>query len=356
MFLKKYFLLLTIVCCIYPVLANQLITITPIKETPQVPINGNADDPAIWMSKLNPNLSLIFGTDKYNGIYTYNLAGETIGFSKAGKINNIDLRTTKNTTNNNNTTYIFGSNSGNNNINLWIQDNKNLNKESLNGNFSLPITPDHSEQTNMLAYGICAGFDDQFGIIAFVTEAKGSRIQMWQYKDNKLGILKVFNNQNASESEGCVYDDQNRTLFVSEENKRGVLRAYKISQELNFSKPIIIDDRNGHIVGDPEGLALYKTSEISGYLIASSQGNSTFNVYNRELPYAFVTSFKIVSNKLIDGVSDTDGIDISNNYFNEDFPKGLIVVQDGNNSGIEKINKENFKFISLKDLAEELNL
>jgi myo-inositol-hexaphosphate 3-phosphohydrolase len=69
-----------------------------------------------------------------------------------------------------------------------------------------------------------------------------------------------------------------------------------------------------------------------------------------------VASFKIVSNKLIDGVSDTDGIDISNNYFNEDFSKGWIVVQDGNNSGVEKINKENFKFISLKDLTEELNL
>ena len=125
---------------------------------------------------------------------------------------------------------------------------------------------------------------------------------------------------------------------------------------LNFLNPTIIDDRNGNITGDPEGLAIYKTSEIDGYLIASSQGNSTFNIYNRNQPYNFINSFKIASNEFIDEVSDTDGIDISTNYFNEEFSKGLIVVQDGDNSGNEIINKENFKFISAEDLMNILDL
>ena len=81
-------------------------------------------------------------------------------------------------------------------------------------------------------------------------------MQMWQFKENKLSLIKEFNNQNASESEGCVYDDENRTLFVSEENERGVIRAYKLTNLLNFLNPTIIDDRNGNITGDPEGLAL----------------------------------------------------------------------------------------------------
>ena len=46
---------------------------------------------------------------------------------------------------------------------------------------------------------------------------------------------------------------------------------------------IKIDDRDGRIVGDPEGLAILKTSPEDGYLIASSQGNSTFNIYERKL-------------------------------------------------------------------------
>ena len=52
-------------------------------ETPQVAINGNADDPAIWLNQEDPSLSIVFGTDKYNGIYSYNLKGEIIGFSKS---------------------------------------------------------------------------------------------------------------------------------------------------------------------------------------------------------------------------------------------------------------------------------
>ena len=40
-----------------------------VKETPQVKINGNADDPAIWINKTNIEDSIVFGTDKYNGIF-----------------------------------------------------------------------------------------------------------------------------------------------------------------------------------------------------------------------------------------------------------------------------------------------
>ena len=83
-------------------------------ETPQVTITGNADDPAIWVNEMESNLSIVFGTDKYNGIYSYNLKGEVIGFASAGRINNLDIRTL------NETNYFFGTNTGSNTIDLWI--------------------------------------------------------------------------------------------------------------------------------------------------------------------------------------------------------------------------------------------
>ena len=54
---------------------DKIIHIVPaIDETPQVISKGDAaDDPAIWLNKLNPDRSLVFGTDKRSGIYTYNL-------------------------------------------------------------------------------------------------------------------------------------------------------------------------------------------------------------------------------------------------------------------------------------------
>ena len=73
-------------------------SISATLETPQVAINGNADDPAIWLNQEDSSLSIVFGTDKYNGIYSYNLKGEIIGFSKSGRMNNVDLRSLKENT------------------------------------------------------------------------------------------------------------------------------------------------------------------------------------------------------------------------------------------------------------------
>ena len=58
--------------------------VKPIYETPQVISKGDAaDDPAIWLNQTNPSKSLIFGTDKRSGIYTYNLNGDKINYVEA---------------------------------------------------------------------------------------------------------------------------------------------------------------------------------------------------------------------------------------------------------------------------------
>lgn len=48
--------------------------IKPNAETPQVITKGDAaDDPAIWINNISTSNSLIFGTDKKSGVYTYDL-------------------------------------------------------------------------------------------------------------------------------------------------------------------------------------------------------------------------------------------------------------------------------------------
>ena len=168
MLIKKINLLLIIFVFIsnVNVYASKQFSVSALFETPQVKINGNADDPAIWFNETNPGLSIVFGTDKYNGIYSYNLKGEIIGFSESGSINNIDLRTYKDST------YIVGTDTSANKIYLWKYKNSYLHKKSKEGSFSIDETPHYSDEVNFLAYGVCAGLiDDQF--ISFVTEAKG---------------------------------------------------------------------------------------------------------------------------------------------------------------------------------------
>ena len=183
-----------------------------------------------------------------------------------------------------------------------------------------------------------------------------SLVEVWQYNNSLLKLITTFSNK--GESEGCVYDDENRTLFISEENTNGVLKAYKLDSALNFSNPIIVDSRQGNIGGDPEGVAIYKTSSTSGYVVLSSQGDSKYNIYNREAPYEYINSFRIGPSMygLIDGASDTDGVAISSNKLNIDFPQGLLVVQDGYNKdkGIDK--NQNFKYVSFRDVLKKLQL
>ena len=61
--------------------------VKPANETPQVISKGDAaDDPAIWFNQFSPNNSIIFGTDKRSGVYSYNLAGKKIGYSNRRRL------------------------------------------------------------------------------------------------------------------------------------------------------------------------------------------------------------------------------------------------------------------------------
>lgn len=327
-----------------------------VVETPQMPVNGDADDPAIWINDLDKSNSLIFGTDKYNGIYSYDLNGKIINYSKVGNVNNIDIRKTY--TNGNSYSLLYGSNRSDSSLSLWILDDAKTDKDLKLGNFMLPVKPNHIAEANMIVYGVCAGTHPEFGNIAFITEDEGSRVQMWRFDflESNFTLLKEFNNSDAIQSEGCVYDDENSTLFISEEQDRGILRAYKINKKLEFNNPMIIDTRQGNIVGDPEGITILKTSDKDGYVILSSQGNSKFNVYKRTNPYNFIKSFSINGFGLVDEVNDTDGLDITSINLGTSFPEGILVVQDGRNEDTSSNNTQNFKYISTKDVLMKINL
>ena len=79
----------------------------------------------------------------------------------------------------------------------------------------MPINPSYSGDANMIVYGVCAGYHPYFGDIAFITEDMGSKVQLWGFKNKSLSLIHEFKNADAAQSEGCVYDDENQTLFIS---------------------------------------------------------------------------------------------------------------------------------------------
>ena len=51
-----------------------------------------ADDPAIWRNSADPQRSIVLGTDKKAGLYSYGMDGKVRDFVPAGALNNVDLR------------------------------------------------------------------------------------------------------------------------------------------------------------------------------------------------------------------------------------------------------------------------
>jgi len=335
---------------------SQYPDVTAKFETPEVTTHDDAaDDPAIWVDAQQPENSLIFGTDKKSGVHVYNLQGQEIGYTKLGDINNIDLRSQGGVTK------IVASNRTNETIDLWLVSDSSLQEGAKKNQFALDNQRSVRANSAINIYGICAGNDPEFGFIAFVTEDEGPRVEMWQYSDAGLSLLTTFDN--GGESEGCVYDDENRRLFISEEETNGVLKAYNIDRVLDFSNFTTVDSRKGNIVGDPEGVAIYKTNDRDGFIVLSSQGDSKFNLYDRKPPYQYVGSFSVKAGLgatalPIDEITTTDGIEVINLDFNNHFPEGLMVIQDDVNTVDKesKLKRQNFKFVSFKDVINSLSL
>ena len=104
----------------------------------------------------------------------------------------------------------------------------------------------------------------------------------------------------------------------------------------------VVDSRDENIIGDPEGVAIYKTSDTEGYIILSSQGGNEFNLYDR-VSLDFISKFKI------NGVEDTDGLDVTNKAVEDIFPNGFLVVQDGRNLP----SNQNFKIVNMEEVLKK---
>lgn len=114
----------------------------------------------------------------------------------------------------------------------------------------------------------------------------------------------------------------------------------------------------GHLSADVEGLTIYYHSDPEqGYLLASSQGDNTFAVYERAGSNAYLGSFQIVDSEATDSVQESDGAMVINVPLGDEFPNGLFVTQDGDNMPVdvdldgEARANTNFKFVAWEDIA-----
>jgi 3-phytase len=301
-------------------------------ETAPMPHEGDAaDDPAIWVNPSNPARSAIIGTDKLGGLAVYDLAGRQIQYLPDGNMNNVDLRTN----------FILGGQG----VALVAAGNRSGDRIAL---YRIdPATRRLKEVaaraiTTLEVYGSCMYHSAKTGKLYYFVNSKAGAVEQWELFDDGKGRVdgrKVRAFAVGSQTEGCVADDQLGHFYIGEE----AVGIWRYGAEPGDGDRRTLVDRAGwfgHLTSNIEGLALTYGLDGAGYLVASSQGSSTYVLYRRG-DNAYIGTFAIGDGNGIDAVSDTDGIDATAASLGPAFPQGAFVAQDGKNDG----GNQNFKLV-----------
>ena len=324
----------------------QTLTVAPAVETVPVPTGGDAaDDATIWVHPIAPALSLVIGTDKDDGLAVYDLAGTLRQYLPDGELNNVDLR------------YDFPL--GLLRVALVTSGERNNDLLAI-----YAVDPDSRTLMDVAAGPIALGFD-VYGCCMYRSQTSGEYyffgtsatglIEQWRLFASPaggVGAQQVRSFDAGGTVEGCVADDENGWLFLSEENV-GIWRYGAEPGAGTASFLVDTTGASGNLAADVEGLSIYYAAGGGGYLLASSQGNSTFAVYQRAAPHAYIASFQVGANSAlgIDAVSGTDGIDVTNRGLGGAFPGGVFVAQDDSNPG----GNQNFKLVPWPSIAAAVN-
>lgn len=330
--------------------AHSIVSVAPDVQTQVMARFGDAaDDPAIWVNNKRPHKSLVLGTNKQQGLFVYDLHGREVQHFNTGKLNNVDVR--------------YGVRIGKKVVDLAVATNRDDNSLSIytidprNGKltFSGSVATELEE-----IYGFCL-YQNSSGITYAIPNAKSGEFQQIELsaiadKTNKKSFVwqgkKVRSFFVKSQPEGCVADDKNQRLFVGEEDEA----VWTIGAEPNAGTQVELVLRAGNLlVADVEGMGIYQ-GKNKNYLVVSSQGNNSYVILDATTPYKTrgVIRIDLDAEQGIDGVSETDGLEVTHANLGGAFGEGMLVVQDGHKVMPEA--PQNFKYVSWEKIRRALLL
>ena len=321
----------------------------PVIETEPVASAADAaDDPAIWANPADPAASWVIGTDKQGGLHVYDMRGKSRHFAADGKMNNVDLRAGYRL-DGRDIVLVTASDRTHKSIAIYALDT---------ASGALSNIADGVQPTGLSdPYGQCMYRSKNGRTYVFISDP-GGLVRQWELLPTRAGKVRarqVRDIKFGSQTEGCVVDDAAGALYVAEED----IGLWRVTADpVKSAKPVAVDTVAGNpkLKDDMEGIGLYDLGVGRGYLIVSSQGNNSYAVYRREGDNAYLGSFSVMADpaKGIDGISETDGLDVSSANLGPGFEHGAMIAQDGRN--MLPVENQNFKFVSWSEIAKALNL
>lgn len=315
------------------------------------PTPHDTDDPSIWINPEDASKSYIVGTDKdtEGGLYMYDLEGKIVKKSVTLKRpNNVDIA--------------YGLMVAGKKTDVAVTTERETNKIRI---FSLPelepidnggieVFEGETERDPMGVSLYTQTKDSVTAIYAIVGRKSGpSGSYLWQYRlnDNDNGtvtanVVRKFGNYSGNkEIEAIAVDNELGVLYYCDE---GVgIRKYSASPE-GGNDELAFFGKEG-FKRDHEGIAIYKATDSTGYILVSNQQANTFMVYPREGVNGNPNEYKLLA-EVPTSTIECDGVDATSVNLGGKFPKGMFVAMSNGMtfhyydwSTIQKVIDENKK-------------
>jgi 3-phytase len=330
-------------------LQAQLVQVQGLYETDNVTSYNQADDPAIYVHPTNSDSSFFIGTDKSGSgrLELYNMDGSRYSWTTPGaSMNNVDV--------------LYGFPLGNDTVDLVGCSNRSANRLEMykvDDNTRTLINITGSTSTGLVSlYGFIFHKDvcnDKY--YAFIT-LKNSSGFVYQYEltDNGSGqinatlVRQILNL--PTRTEGMCADKVLGHLYVAEEST-GVWKYNADPATGNARTLMDTVGINGNLTLLVEGICIYYATDTTGYIIVSSQGASTYQVYDRAGNNAFLGEFEIIAGTVSDAFA-ADGIDVMSFPTSSTYPNGVFITHDNAGAG----QYTNYMTVPWERIADSLNL
>lgn len=379
--------------------------------------NSDADDPAIWRNAADPDASLVVATAKEGGLRVYDLGARLVQSLAApagpgpgdapGRYNNVDVvQGLKLSTGR--ADLAVTTDRGNDRLRIYRIDPASPGRplSDVTDPAAAPVFSADQAEINeqRTAYGLATWTDRASGrTYALVSRRERTTIALLELTPTaggRVGYRKVrtldlpssFRLPNGTswspcaepgelpQVEGMVVDPANGTLYAGQEDV-GIWRVPAtlggtprlVDTVREYGVPGTYDEATEECVSgadpgyggtrvtaDVEGLTLVAEADGDGHLLASSQGDDTFAVYDRERSddNEYEGGFRVAATATgPDGSEECDGAAALNAPLGRRFPGGLLVVQDGHDDAgqAEDRTATNFKFVDLREVLTALD-
>jgi 3-phytase len=305
--------------------------IRPLRATDVLP--HDPDDPAIWVNRLDPARSLIFGTVKVaapNGaLAVFDLHGRLRQMlTGPDRPNNVDVAYGLSLGGVPTDIVVLTERLGRR-LRVYAIASDGTGARDISGTSLKILDGAPGEQGAPMGIGLYRRPRDG-AIFAIVAPKAGPRDgYLWQYRvsDDGTGHVKTtFVRRVGGEIEAVAVDSALGYVYYADE-QTGLHKWHADPDDPAAGRELAVFASTGYR-GDREGIGIYARPDGTGFIICVDQtpGDSTFHVYRREgepgRPHDHsreVVAFRV-------GADSTDGLEVTSAPIGPDFPRGVLVA------------------------------